>query len=104
MMKADRSISLDSPATVPTLSGDRSGDGDKDGLCLTLGLGVGVRLGDGVGVTEGEGLGEGEGEGLGATDGLGFTEPREAMLIIQFSLPLGMRENVFSLGSEVKEY
>ena len=65
--KPERSISVDSPATVPGVGETRSGEGDgfTDGLGVEVGegvrLGVGVWIGVGVGVGVVEGVGDGVG-------------------------------------------
>ena len=95
--KPERSISVDSPATVP-VEIDASGEilGEKEDGGLGVGDGVGLGLGVGVGVGEGEGEGVGLGLGVGLGVGVGFTNPCDDCTNIQFSLPVGTRAIVLS--------
>ena len=71
---ADRSISVETPATVAS----------KSSNTLGLGSGVGLGFGVGVGVMVGDGVGEGDGVGVGVTVGLGLGEGQA--LVIEISL------------------
>lgn len=88
--KAERSTSVDSPATVPSGEDSRSGLGEGDNLGLGLGVGDGMAIGVGLGVGLGEGdelaVGEGLGEGDGEGEGLGLGEGH----IKEIKLPVGV--------------
>ena len=103
--KLERFISVDSPATVPTLGDERTrilGDGlrvgDDDGLGFGVGIGVDVGVGDG------ESVGEGLGLGLGLGDGVGLVLPCDGDPTIQLLLPEGLRYTLLSLVTEPNEY
>jgi hypothetical protein len=103
--KLDKSIAVDSPATVPTLGDERTGllgDGLKvgDDGGLGFGVGVGVAVGDG----DGEAAGVGLGLGLGLGEGVGLALPCDGDPTIQLVLPKGLRYTLLSLVTEPNEY